>query len=109
MKTFDKKKWAGQKYVCGTTGEFFTIPEDVCRGAFYSFGKSFVDCGDGYYCRWGGNPIRIPNQDETIISRAELDDLLEMKKQLDCFYAHGVDSWDKFEAVMNDYVNGDKT
>ena len=54
-----KLTWADSKWKCDYTGEEFTLPTEVRKGDFYSFGKSFVDTGDGYYSRWGGNPILL--------------------------------------------------
>ena len=62
--------WADSKWKCGITQTEFKIPSDVCRGDFFRFGESFVDIGDYYYSRCGGNPILIeaPHQElaETI-------------------------------------------
>lgn len=56
MKQFDKTKFVGRKFQCNTTKEVFTIPEDVRPKAFYMFGDGcFIDVGDGYYSRWGGD------------------------------------------------------
>lgn len=48
---FNKDEWIGRTFRCTVTGELFTIPKDVSRGRFYSFGESFIDVGDGYYSR----------------------------------------------------------
>lgn len=50
-----RKMWAGRTFKCKDTEETFTIPEDVCFKNFYSFGNCFVDVGDEYYARSGGN------------------------------------------------------
>ena len=50
-----RKLWAGRKFRCKATGEEFTIPADVYYKAYYTFGNSSVDVGDGYYCRIGGD------------------------------------------------------
>ena len=48
-----KQQWAGRKWKCNTTGEVFTIPNDVYETAFYSFGNAFVDVGRlNAYCRF---------------------------------------------------------
>lgn len=61
---FDPKKWAGRVFVCSETGEQLTIPDDVTRGQFFSFGNSFVDVGDGYYSRFGGSPKEVKETDD---------------------------------------------
>ena len=44
--------WQGRKFKCSTTGEVFTIPEDVEECDFFQFGEAFVDVGRrGFYCR----------------------------------------------------------
>lgn len=48
---FNSSDWVGRTFKCTITGVLFTIPHDVRPRAFYSFGKSFVDVGDGYYSR----------------------------------------------------------
>ena len=56
MNQFDKTKFVGRKFQCNKTKEIFTIPEDVRPKAFYTFGDGcFIDVGDGYYSRWGGD------------------------------------------------------
>lgn len=50
-----KENWAGRVFVCNDTGEKFTIPDDVKPKDFFVIGNGFIDVGDGYYCRWGGN------------------------------------------------------
>ncbi len=52
---FDPTEWAGRKYRCMDTGEELTIPHDVRPKQFFAFGECFVDVGDGYYGRMGGN------------------------------------------------------
>lgn len=56
---FDPDVWAGTKWRCGITGEEITLPYDVKPKQFFSFGDSFIDVGDGYYSRAGGQPIFI--------------------------------------------------
>ena len=51
--------WGGRKFKCGITGEELTMPDIIYRGEFFSFGESFIDIGNEYYCRTGGNPIEI--------------------------------------------------
>ena len=44
--------WKGRKFKCSTTGEVFTIPEDVEECDFFQFGEAFIDVGRrGSYCR----------------------------------------------------------
>ena len=59
MKAFDKNSWVGRVFKCSTTGQVFVIPDDVRAKDFFSFGECFVDVGDGYYARFGGNPVEI--------------------------------------------------
>jgi len=42
--------WIGKKFQCKTTGEIFTIPENVKERDFFRVGEGFVDTGvlDGY-------------------------------------------------------------
>jgi len=49
--------WGGRTFQCGITGEEITLPDIIYRGDFFSFGKSFIDIGNEYYSRAGGNPI----------------------------------------------------
>lgn len=50
-----KQLWVGRKFKCSTTGEIFTIPDDVKECDFFSFGEAFVDVGRlGAYCRLSG-------------------------------------------------------
>lgn len=51
--------WGGTKWKCGITDEEFTMPNVVTRGQFFQFGNSFIDVGDEFMCRLGGNPIKI--------------------------------------------------
>ena len=51
--------WGNTKWKCGITGEEITLPSIIYRGQFFEFGKSFIDVGDEYYSRAGGNPIRM--------------------------------------------------
>ena len=50
-----RKAWAGRTFRCKKTGVEFTIPEDVHYRQFFAFGDSFIDLGDGYYWRAGGD------------------------------------------------------
>jgi hypothetical protein len=56
---FNAEKWIGRTYECPTTGARMTIGPDVHRGQFIAFGDCFIDVGDGFYSRSGGNPIEI--------------------------------------------------
>ena len=55
-------QWIGRVFQCKTTGETFTIPENVKERDFFRVGQGFVDCGvlDGY-ARFS-NVIEITNQ-----------------------------------------------
>lgn len=57
-----RKVWAGRTFKCKDTEETFTIPEDVYFKEFYSFGNCFVDVGNEYYARFGGNIEEISSQ-----------------------------------------------
>ena len=47
--------WKGRKFKCSTTGEVFTIPEDVEECDFFQFGEAFIDVGrHGSYHRLSG-------------------------------------------------------
>ena len=46
--------WVGRKFKCVKTGEVLTIPDTITYGSFFEFGESFIDVGDGYYSRFGG-------------------------------------------------------
>ena len=58
---FDKSKWdatlwVGRQFRCKKTGITLTIPEDVGPKDYFGFGEwCFVDVGDGYYARFGGD------------------------------------------------------
>jgi len=52
---FDAAKWAGRKFVDSATGTTLTIPDSVGARDYYQFGESFIDVGDGYYSRAGGD------------------------------------------------------
>ena len=48
-----KRQWENRRFRCNTTGEVFTIPNDVYETAFYSFGNAFVDVGRlNFYARF---------------------------------------------------------
>lgn len=49
------EKWKGRKFRCKDTGVEFTVPDCVFYRDFYIIGKGFLDVGDGYYARFGGN------------------------------------------------------
>lgn len=46
--------WKGRTFECLMTGERLTIPDDVRPKQFMKFGECFIDMGDGYYMRYGG-------------------------------------------------------
>ena len=54
-----RSEWVGRKFECKDTGVVFTIPSNVSRGDFFKIGNGFVDVGDGYYSRKGGNVVEI--------------------------------------------------
>ena len=53
------RMWGGRKFKCGITGEEITLPSVIHRGQFFAFGQSFVDVGDEFMCRFGGNPVEL--------------------------------------------------
>lgn len=67
--------FADSKWKCGITHTVFYMPSEIYHGDFFSFGESFVDVGNPYYSRSGGNPILIeaPHQElvETIRNYVE--------------------------------------
>ena len=58
-----RKTWAGRTFRCNTTGVEFTIPEDVYYRQFFAFGESYIDLGDGYYWRVGGDIEEIKEEE----------------------------------------------
>lgn len=49
-----KCTWVGRRFKCVKTGEILEIPETVTYRSFFEFGECFIDVGDGYYSRFGG-------------------------------------------------------
>ena len=50
-----KQAWVGRKFKCKSTGEIFTIPEDVKECDFFQIGEGFLDTGRlAVYCRLMG-------------------------------------------------------
>ena len=61
-----RSQWTGRRFQCKTTGEVFTIPEDVKERDCYWFGKAMVDVGRlDAYARFS-NVIEITNQNGTV-------------------------------------------
>jgi len=60
---FDRSKWAGRQFVDNPTGDVLTIPDDVRPKQFFVFGDSFIDVGDGWYSRAGGDFNEITAKD----------------------------------------------
>lgn len=57
---FDKSKWIGRKFKCKKTGEILELTEEnVSPRRFIEFGECFIDLGDGYYARFGGEMEEI--------------------------------------------------
>lgn len=46
--------WVGRKFKCVETAEELIIPDTITYGSFFEFGNCFIDVGDGYYSRFGG-------------------------------------------------------
>ena len=61
-----RSQWVNRVFQCKTTGETFTIPENVKERDFFRVGHGFVDVGvlDGYSRR--SNVIEITNQNDTV-------------------------------------------
>lgn len=72
--------FCGTKWECGITGDEFEMPDDYGKRQYFKFGQSFIDLGDGYYSRYGGNPVctERPFQDALDLLR-EIYDELEKK------------------------------
>jgi hypothetical protein len=56
---FNPDAWRGRTFRCLTTDEKLTIPDDISAKSFYSFGECFIDVGDGFYFRTGGQFIEV--------------------------------------------------
>lgn len=55
-----RESWENSVWECKDTGEQLTIlPNMVKMKAFYSFGQCYIDLGDEYYGRFGGNIKRL--------------------------------------------------
>lgn len=52
---FKPANWAGRKFIDNQTGSILIIPDDVKPKQFFQFGESFIDVGDGFYSRAGGD------------------------------------------------------
>lgn len=60
-----KKMWIGRTFRCLSTGHTITLTEDIVRPkAFIAFGDSYIDLGDGYYSRAGGNFEEVKDEDK---------------------------------------------
>jgi hypothetical protein len=61
-----RSQWVNRVFQCKTTGETFTIPENVKERDFFRVGQGFVDTGvlDGY-ARFS-NVIEISNENITL-------------------------------------------
>jgi len=64
-----QKAWAGRTFECGDTGTRITIPEEVFFRDFIICGKGFIDVGDGYYARFGGNIKEV--KDEAMATQSD--------------------------------------
>ena len=61
-----RSQWVNRVFQCKTTGETFTIPENVKERDCYWFGEAMIDVGRlGAYARFS-NVIEITNQDVKI-------------------------------------------
>jgi len=61
--------WAGRSFRCADTGDEVVIGDDVMPKDFYVVGNGFIDVGDGYYSRSGGNVYEIT--DDAVSAREE--------------------------------------
>lgn len=59
-----RQKWVGRKFKCLNSGEEFTIPDNVRKGDFFYVGDGFIDVGDEFMHRVGGNLIEVRIGDE---------------------------------------------
>ncbi len=58
------KRWAGRKFVCMDTNDVFVIPDDVQMGNFFRIGNGYIDVGDEFFYRTGGNLKELGDQNE---------------------------------------------
>ena len=59
-----RKTFSGRVYKCLDTGQTVTLPDDVRFGQCIQIGNGYIDVGDGYYFRVGGNIIEITVDNE---------------------------------------------
>ena len=72
--------FCGTKWECGITGEKFEMPDDYGKKHYFKFGQSFIDLGDGYYSRYGGNPVCTERPFQDVLDLlGEIYDELEKK------------------------------
>ena len=72
--------FCGTKWECGITGEKFEMPDDYGKRHYFKFGQSFIDLGDGYYSRYGGNPVCTERPFQDVLDLLEeIYDELEKK------------------------------
>lgn len=60
-----RKLWAGRTFKCLDTDVVFTMPDDVKPREFFPIGNGFIDVGDGFYSRGGGNIVEITGTEES--------------------------------------------
>lgn len=54
-----RNRWAFRKFKCLDTGIEFVIPPSVNFRDLFEIGNGFLDVGEGYYFRKGGNVVEI--------------------------------------------------
>lgn len=64
MSKFNKEDWIGRVFRCPVTQEQVIITESMAfPGKFIIIGEGFLDLGDGYYSRVGGNVVEITEEE----------------------------------------------
>lgn len=63
MIVFKPEDWIGRTFKCLDTGEKVKLTKKMVKPkAFISIGNGYIDLGDGYYYRGGGNIQEITKQ-----------------------------------------------
>lgn len=56
--------FAGTSWTCTKTGDVITLPDEIFPRQFFRVGESYLDVGDGYYCRMGGWIVKVEESKE---------------------------------------------